>query len=263
MRTNRRRLLRASLGGLAAGLLAWQHPAAAAAAPPLCGAAASSPPAPPVAGQPPLVQSWLLHGRRDGPLPDCSGLRVPDVELLVRVIGSYRAPGTLDDQIARIGAVSAQAGLSYWSFSDRRRQVLVRESAAVQADNHSHPRADFSAADLRSGMECVFVQTDNRIAAPVAYAMQLVQTTPQSVTLRVENLDDIRMLGFMVVAVREMQWLLTVDRLGPGLWGYRSLLALHRLRLGPDEQHRLSNLSRSVALFDHLVGRQSAVEQYR
>lgn len=257
----RRPLLLAGLCGLAGASAGLHRPAEAAPPAPLCGDGA--PPAWPAADQPPLVQTWLLDGRRDGASPDCTGLRMPDVELLVRVTGSYLAPGGLDDQLARVGAVSGQTGLQYWSFTDGRRQVLIRESLAVESLANPQRRADYSAAELRRGAECVFLQTDNRSAKPVPYGMVLLKATAQAFTVRVENLGDIRMMGLLLVAPREMQWIATVERLGPGHWGYRSLMGQRRLRMGRDEQHRLSNLARCVAVFDHLAGRSSEVEHYR
>lgn len=258
-RITRRPLLLAGLCNLAG--VALPRPAHAASPVPLCGD--SPPPACPGADQPPLVHSWLLNGHRDGPSPDCSGLRRRDVELLVRVVGSYKAPGELDRQLARQGAVSGQAGMTYWSFTDKRRQVLIRESFAVDSLANPQRRADFSLAELRSGAECVFLQTDNRAGKPVPYGLTLLQATPQAFTVRIENLVDIRMMGLLLVAAREMQWVATLDRQGPGLWGWRSLLGLQRLRLGRDEQHRLSNLARCVAYFDQMAGRFTEVEQYR
>lgn len=260
-RMARRPLLLAGLCGLACAGTALQRPAWAAPVLPLCGVA--PPPACPGPDQPPLVHSWLLDGRRDGPAPDCSGLRHRDVELLVRVVGSYKAPGELDQQLARLGTVSAQAGMTYWSFTDQRRQVLIRESVAIDNLVSRQRRADFSVAELRSGAECVFLQTDNRSGKPVPYGMAVLQATPQAFTLRIENLTDIRMMGLLLVAPREMQWVVTIDRQGPGLWGWRSLLGLQRLRLGRDEQHRLSNLARCVAYFDQMAGRHTDVEPYR
>lgn len=257
----RRQALLGGLCGLTLGVGLWPCAAHATAPLSLCG---NAPPPPyPGVDQWPTVQSWLLEGRDDGPQPDCTGLPSRDVEMLVRVTGSWRAPGTLDDRLARLGAVSTQTGMSYWSFTDRRRQVLIRESQAVSSLAQRQRRGDFSPAELRSGAECVFVQTDNRTSTPVPYGMQLLKATPQAFTVRVESLGDIRMLGLLLVAEHEMQWLLTVERLGHGHWGYRSLLGLSRLRLGGNEQHRLSNLSRSLAVFDFLTGRQTEVERYR
>ena len=236
-------------------------PRAQAATPLLCGAAPL--PAYPPADKPALVQSWLQDGHQDGPTPDCRGLRDRDFELLVRLTGSYAAPGDLDAQLARVGAVSLLKGATYWSFSDRKRLVLFQEAFAVDAAASLRPRADFSAAELRSGAELHFVHSDNRSSKLSPYSLRLVQATPEAFQVHVENTADMRYLGMLLVAMREMQWSVTIERLSPGRWGYRSLLGMRHLHLGRAEQHRLSNLARSAAMFDLLAGRQTEMEIYR
>ncbi len=223
----------------------------------------TAPPAYPAADKPALVQSWLQGGRQDGPAPDCSGLRGRDFELLVRVTASFHAPGDLDTLLARCGAVSALKGATYWSFTDQKRLVLFREAFAVDAPATAKPRADFSPAELRSGAEMVFVHSDNRSSHLAPYSMRLAAASADSFTLQVENLADMRMFGLLLVAARETQWAVSVERLGGGRWGYRSLLGQRHLRMGRAEQHRLSNLARCVALFDVLSGRQTEIEAYR
>ena len=250
--------LAASAGGLGPVLASRS---ATAATPPLCGAA--PPPAYPPADKPPLVQSWLQDGHQDGPTPDCRGLRDRDFELLVRLTGSYAAPGDLDAQLARCGAVSLLKGATYWSFSDRKRLVLFQDAFAVDAAGSLRPRADFSAAELRSGAELHYVHSDNRSGKLTPYSLRLVQATPDLFQLSVENTSDMRYMGMLLVASHEMQWSFNIARLGPGRWGYRSLLGIRNLHLGRAEQHRLSNLARCVAMFDLLTGRQTEIEQYR
>ena len=258
-----RRHLLCRLAGLCGGSgLAMALPlGAAAAAAPLCGAA--PPPAYPPADKPALVQSWLQDGRHDGPTPDCRGLRDRDFELLVRLTGSYAAPGDLDTQLARVGAVSQLKGATYWSFSDRKRLVLFHEAFAVEAAGSLRPRADFSAAELRSGAELHFVHSDNRSAKLSPYSLRLVQATADAFQVQIENTADLRYLGLLLTASHEMQWSVSIERLGAGRWGYRSLLGLRNLHLGRAEQHRLSDLARCVAMFDLLAGRQTDIEPYR
>ena len=255
---SRRRLLQC-LAPLAAltGPVCW----AAAEPAPACGTA--PPPAYPAVDKPALVQSWLQGGRQDGPPPDCSALRGRDFELLVRVTASFNAPGDLDTLLARCGAVSALKGATYWSFTDQKRLVLFREAFAVDAPATAKPRADFSPAELRSGAEMVFVHSDNRSSHLSPYSMRLATATADSFALQVENLSDMRMFGLLLVAARETQWAVSIERLGHGRWGYRSLLGQRHLRMGRAEQHRLSNLARCVALFDVLSGRQTEIEAYR
>jgi hypothetical protein len=229
--------------------------------PSLCGSAPA--PAYPPPERPAIVQTWLVDGRQDGPLPDCDGLPARDFELLVRLTASYNAPGELADQLLRFGAVSRLRGAHYWSFSDRQRQMLFKEAYAVDSPASTQPRADFSLAELRAGAELYFVHSDNRSSKLVPYGLQVVQQRPDGFRVHYENVGDIRLYGMTLVAAREMQWSVSLERLGPGRWGYRSLLGQRRLRLGRNEQHRLSNLSRSVAMFDLLAGRQTDIEPYR
>ncbi len=242
---------------------AWPVVALAASEPAnaLCG---NGPPlAYPAADKPALVQSWLLDGRHDGPPPDCAGLRTKEFELLVGLTASFAAPGDLADMLTRFGAVSSLKGLPYYSFTDRKRQPFIRESYAIDNPASVRPRADYTATELRSGAELYFVHSDNRSSTLVPFGLQLLQSTDNGFQVRIENLANIRMYGLMLVATREMQWSVALERLGPGRWGYRSLLGLHKLRLGRAEQHRLSNLSRCVAMFDLLAGRQTDIEIYR
>ena len=227
----------------------------------LCGSAPL--PAYPAPDKPALVQSWLQDGHQDGPAPDCRGLRDHDFELLVRLTGSYTAQGDLDAQLARMGAVSLLKGATYWSYSDRKRLVLFQEAFAVDAAGSLRPRADFSAAELRSGAELHFVHSDNRSSKLSPYSLRLAQSTPETLQVLIENTADLRYMGLTLVASREMQWSVSIERLGPSRWGYRSLLGMRHLHLGRAEQHRLSNLARCVALFDLLTGRQTDIEQYR
>ena len=125
------------------------------------------------------------------------------------------------------------------------------------------PRPDFSPAELRSGAAWFFVQSDNRAETLVPYSLQLMPSGADRLALRVENVADLRYLGLKVVGAHEMQWMMALERLGPGEWGYRSLLGICHLGMGRAEQHRLSNLARCVAMFDHLAGRQTDIEPYR
>ena len=246
---------------LQALLCLWSGTAAAWGQPLQCGQAPSPPFPPPE--KPAIVQSWLQDGRQDGPLPDCGHLRGREFALLVRVTASWTAPGDVRDQLLRLGAVSAMKDMHYWSFSDRKRQPLVRDSFAVDGPASTKPRADFTLAELRSGAVLHYLQSDYRTSSLVLYSLQVLHSGNDSFTLRIENLGDVRFMGVTFVPARAMQWLLTVERLGPERWGYRSLLGVQQLGFGMAEKYRLSNLSRSVAMFDLLSGRQTEIESLR
>ncbi len=238
---------------LPAGAVCAADPAGA-----LCGTAPA--PAYPPQDKPPIIQTWLVDGHRDGPTPDCSALQGREFELLVRLTASLAAPPDADLMLTRLGAVSAMKNATYWSFTDHKRLALFKEAYAVDSATNLQARADFSAAELRHGQELTYVHSDNRSAKLMPYGMRLVKSTPDSLQLHIENLGELRMYGMLMLAAHETQWSVTLERLGAGRWGYRSLLAQRRLRMGRNEQHRLSNLARSAAMFDLLAGRQTDVE---
>lgn len=257
---DRRRLWPKLAGWL--GALTATAPLAAAEPPPsLCGQA-PPPPYPPV-DKPAIVQTWLHDGHRDGPTPDCGALQGRDFELVVRLTASFNGPAEPDAMLARLGAISAFKGASYWSFGDQKRYMLFKESYAVDQPGSVQPRPDYTASELRTGVELPYVHSDNRSSKLSPYGMRLIRATPDLLQLQVENLGEMRAFGLLMLAPRDTQWSVTLERLGGGRWGYRSLLAQRRLRLGRNEQHRLSNLARCVAMFDLLAGRQTEVEAYR
>lgn len=253
---------RQALMGLAAiaGPVAGVRPAGAA-EPSMCG---SAPPPPyPAHDKPALVHSWLRGGHQDGALPDCNGLRNRDVELLVRVTARFTSTQDTAAMLGRLGMLSSLKGMAYWSYTEKKRQVLVRESFAVDQPGSMKPRVDFTTAEMRSGNTLFFAQSDNRAGTLVPYSLQVLSAGPERLVLRVENVGDLRYLGFKLVGAHDMQWVLALEPMGNGHWGYRSLLGLCHLGMGGAEQHRLSNLARSVAMFDHLTGRQTDIEPYR
>ena len=227
----------------------------------LCGNAL--PPGYPAQDKPPIIQTWLLDGHRDGPTPDCSALQGREFELVVRLTGSLAATADLDLMLARLGAVSAMKNATYWSFTEHKRLALFKDAYAVESASNLQARADFSPAELRHGQELTYVHSDNRSSKLMPYGMRLVKSSPDSLQLHIENLGELRMYGLLMTAARETQWSVTLERLGPARWGYRSLLAQRRLRMGRNEQHRLSNLARSAAMFDLLAGRQTDLEAPR
>lgn len=261
---NRRALLCRSAAALGSmGVAAVPLPLRAWGADPVPQCGKAPPPAFPPAERPPLIQCWVDGLRQDGPLPDCSPLRLQDAVLLIRLTASYGAAGTLDDQLARVGAVSMLKGMPYWSFTDRQRQPLIREAYAIDSAESMKPRADFSVTELRRGQDVFFAHSDNRSSALVPFVMRLTQQDAQGFSLRVESLGDVKFMGLTVLAAHEIQWGVRIEHLGGNRFGYRSLLGVRKLRMGPADKHRLSNLARAAAMFDLLSGRVTEVESYR
>jgi len=106
---------------------------------PPCGTAPA--PSMPVVGAAPAIQIW-----HDGELerigwqpPSCTGwLPSSRSKLLVALAGRFRFEGTIDDLVARKGAISTLRGIKYWSATEAQWRTLVIDAAALSGpDAHS------------------------------------------------------------------------------------------------------------------------------
>src|SRR5262245_41555618 len=116
--------------------------------------AVESVPSPPCAGRPVAVQTaegtqpsvtiWHAPATGDGwQLASCSGLAPPSNAILIEVSGRFRHDGDALSLLARIGAVSSQAGILYWSVSSTAWRPLLLEAAALAGPDPTHRRPDF------------------------------------------------------------------------------------------------------------------------
>jgi len=152
----RREVLR--LAGALAASAGLAPRAVAATAATQCGSAPG--PAYPAVDQPALVHSWLLDGHQDGPRPDCTGLRTREFELLVRVTASF---SSALDATGLLGAHGCGVGAQGHAVLVVHREEAAGVDPRVLRDRQAgddDARADYSPAELRSGAELYFAQSD-------------------------------------------------------------------------------------------------------
>lgn len=242
-----------SLPFFMAGLAAALAVVAAQAAPLACGAAALAPY--PAAGAAPTVQTWTDTVAEAGasPRPDCTGLRSREFVLLVAVSGRFAHAGPADALLARVGAVSATKGMTYWSQTDQRREVLITDAAAVDGPETLKRRADFSPAELRTGQPLYFVQHDNRATNDVPYQLRLRAASALGWSVTYENVGPIKAYLLTLFGPGDVQSVITLEQLAPGQWGYRSLTGIRQVSIGQVDRYRASYANRAVAMFEHLA----------
>lgn len=226
---------------------------AAPAAPLTCGTAALAPY--PNPGAAPVVQTWTDAAPEAGNLarPDCAGLRSREFVLLVAVSARFFYAGSADALLARVGAVSATKGMTYWSQTDQRREVLVTDAAAVDGLATQKRRADFSLAELHAGQPLYFVQHDNRATNDVPYQLRLRAASATGWSVSYENAGPVKAYLLTLFAPGDVQSVITLEQLAPGQWGYRSLTGIRQVGMGSADRYRASYANRAVAMFEHLA----------
>ncbi|MGE5768657.1 MAG: DUF6675 family protein [Bacteroidota bacterium] len=256
---------------LAAALVLWAAlPAGARAemAPPRVPCAAGIAPLPAYAavGAAPAVAVWHdidLAGEAGGEAGGgtaCLGRLTGRFDTAVAIAARFRHGGTLDDLAARAGAVSRTAGLHYWSASEQKWRTLVTAAAALDGtDQGPDPawedgggrRQDFTAAELRAGVQLWSVQNDTRSLGDNLYSLRATLSAPDRLAVEVVNESAI---GFFVMTLfepRELLALHVIEHLGGDLWGYYGLAAV---RGAPPQGFEASLVNRLAAYYRFLRG---------
>jgi len=115
-------------------------------------------------------------------------------------------------------------------------------------------RVDFSAAELRSGRDLYYSQTDNRSAGQVVYRMHALEARPDRIVIAVENVTSIRLLLFTLFPPGSVQSLHFLERQPDGGWGYYSLTRTRANSSFLTGGFASSYVNRAAAFYRHIAG---------
>lgn len=211
-------------------------------------------PAPTRLGAPPAVRVWTegdLGGRWTP--PPCSRWTAPGFRTLVAVAGSFRQPGGAEALLARFGAVSQAVGIRYWSVTGKNWRQLVLDAHAVDAPETGRPRADFSPAEMASGRDLAFSQTDN-VAGQALYRLRVLAAGPARLALETENASPVRRFLVPLFGPGDLQTLYVLDRQAADVWTYYSLTRTGRRASALTAGHEASAINRAIAVYRHVAG---------
>lgn len=173
-------------------------------------------------------------------------------KLFVKLEGRLGRGRTVDDLARRFGAVSATRGLPYWSVTDDGWRPLINTATALQGGPDGPPRADFRAAEVRSGRTLYFSQDDTRSTGTNIYAMTARGTAVDRLVMEVVNVSAIKLMFVTLFAPRSLINVHIFERLEDGAWGYRGLTGVRDgLMIGGYEK---SFVNRAAAVYRFLAG---------
>ena len=178
----------------------------------------ASPPNPDyaAAGNPPNIRMWNRHEQTVPWVPPaCTGWDAKGAGVLVAVAGSF-FDGSSEDLLKRFGSISRLEGLRYWSVTEAGWRTLITHATALDGPDLDHPRTDFTVAEMKSGSELYFAQSDNRASGEIIYRMQVKQTDPFRLTIAVENVTAVRRFLITFFEPGDLQSVHYLERNGPG-----------------------------------------------
>ena len=214
----------------------------------------ASPPNPDyaAAGNTPNIRVWNRREQTAPWLPPaCTGWTAKGDGVLVAVAGSF-SDGSSDDLLKRFGSISRLEGLRYWSVMEAGWR-LDHPAIALDGPDLGRPRKDFTVAEMKSGSELYFAQSDNRASGDVIYRMRVKQAGPSRLVIAIENVTAVR-------RARDLQSVHYLERNGPGLWSYYGLAWAGEhgpsLLQMPDALY----VNRALAFYQHFAGSPDRVD---
>jgi hypothetical protein len=226
---------------------------------PPCGA---SPPDPDyaAAGNTPNIRVW---NRREQTAPwvppACTGWSAKGAGVLVAVAGSF-SDGSSDDLLKRFASISRLQGLRYWSVSEAGWRTLITHATALDGPDLGHPRKDFTVAEMKSGSELYFAQSDNRASGEIIYRMQVKQAGPSRLVIAIENVTAVRRFLITFFEPGDLQSVHYLERNGPGLWSYYGLAWAGEHGPSLLQMPDASYVNRAIAFYRHFAGSPDRVD---
>jgi hypothetical protein len=186
--------------------------------------------------------------------PACTGFTAKGDGVLVAIAGSFPFTASADDLLARFGAVSALKGLKYWSVTEGGWRTLITSATALEGPKVDRPRSDFTLAEMRSGADLYFAQSENRAGGDVVYRMRVQDFGPNRFVVRIENASPVSRYLVTLFNPGDLASVHFLQRTGPGVWGYYGLAWAEDSLVSRLAVPEASYLNRALALYRHFLG---------
>lgn len=186
--------------------------------------------------------------------PPCTGWAPGPVRLLISITNRFSGPASIDDILARAGAVSLLKSVRYWSISGRKWQPMLSSAEALAAADRKQKRGDFTAEELRSGRPLYSLLNDSGPASSAIFRTRVTGATATTVSLEMENSTIISMLGITLFNPGDIKTFGVIARQADGSWVNHSLVRIDGRANSFLQGDGGSYVNRAVAYMRHLAG---------
>ena len=185
--------------------------------------------------------------------PACTNWARSDFSTLVAIASRFQYASDAQNLLRRIGSISQLAGMRYWSTTHKQWRTLIVDAHALSGPQLGRRRGDFSPDEMALGKVLYFEQTDN-ISGKAIYRMRIAATSPNRISVEIENYSTIRYLLLPLFRPGELQSIYFLDRESANVWRFYSIVrtGTPSSRLLPENES--SAINRAVAFYRHLVG---------
>ena len=202
----------------------------------------------------PIVKFWNESDlSRDWRPPACTGWSENGFSTLITTGARFRYTAGTEALLRQIGAISALAGMHYWSTTHKQWQTLIVSAHALTDSQSGHRRGDFVLDELKDGRVLYFEQVDN-LSGTAIYQMHVKEASSDRLVFEVENVSVMSRFFVTLFHPGEVQSIYYLDRESDNVWRYYSLVRTGRNASWLATGHPSSSINRAVAFYRSLVG---------
>jgi hypothetical protein len=200
-----------------------------------------------------IVRSWSKSAGGDWRPPACTGWTATGFTTLVTTVARFPHTSEANGLLRQIGAISALAGMRYWSTTHKQWRTLIVDAHALTGLLTNQRREDFAPDEMKEGNVLYFEQADN-LSGKGIYRMHIAEASADRIVIDIENVSTMHYHYITVFHPGEMQSIYFLDRESENVWRYYSIF-----RIGKNANHTMtgnefSAVNRAVAFYRHLVG---------
>ncbi|MFL5332131.1 MAG: DUF6675 family protein [Geminicoccaceae bacterium] len=202
-----------------------------------------------------MVEVWHTPSLPDNWQPaSCSGLTARSGAVYIAVAGEFQHTVDAGSLLGRLGALSRQIGLKYWSIDQGGWRPLLVDATALTANDLSARRPDFKTEEMRPGARLYMLYADDSGAGPVVYQTEVKAAGPDGFVFVLHNSTAMRLMGMSIADPGDLSSMLSVQRIGPDRFAYYALTAVALAPLAAAMVSDASHINRAVASFRYLAG---------
>ncbi len=155
--------------------------------------------------------------------------------------------------LARLGALDHYPSIKYWSTSRGGWRALVTSAFVVARAGGPAVKASLAADDLVVGRDNFYAETTEE-SGRTDYRLHVLARRGDFVAVALENMTPLSALGFTIFGPSALQSVTFLERRGPDLWGFYSIVRTATGTSMLAHGREASFLNRQAAVFRFLAG---------
>lgn len=185
--------------------------------------------------------------------PTCTGWTAEGFTSLVTTVARFPYSSEADGLLHRFGAISALAGMLYWSATHKQWQTLISDAHALSTLQHGQRRIDFSPEEMNEGKDLYFEQVDN-LSGKAIFRMHVAEASANRIVVNVENVSTMHFHFIPLFHPGDLQSIYFLDRESETVWRYYSIVRTGKNANWLIPANESSEMNRAVAFYRWLVG---------